>query len=445
MKTLLLRIENHATLPNGGPVSLRLAGTSAQVGRRAGMDWVLPDASRHISGHHFDITYRDGRYYISDLSANGTFRHGERYRLESQHEIGEGDRYTVGHYILRASFEADANTPLQPAPPPPPAMPSPAADDDWADFTPAPPRHDPYAEQPAAPNFGPNSGPNPGQDYASQAPLHHIPVPPIPEPLHPAPPLDHGWGMPPQDPHHPPVHAAIQAPMPSAAPGQMPVQTPPQAYQPAPPMMSPPVAPPPPPPASDAFLAAFLQGAGLPPDTKLAIAPDDLGRMFGQTLRISTEELMKMLQDRAAVKMFFSKEDRTMLSASGNNPMKFLPDSTAAMIAMFCTPRDGYMTGPEGFNDALTDVRLHQAAVVGALQPALAQMMEGLSPEEIEDHDAGGRFTNKAKKNWDEFVKRWDAKAASGDHGMLDAFISAFARHYSDAKTKLTSGSRTRP
>lgn len=420
MNILLLRIENHVTLPSGGPVSLRLAGLSAQVGRRTDMDWVLPDSSRHISGHHFDITYRDGRYYISDLSANGTFRHGERYRLDSQHEIGEGDRYTVGHYIIHASFESNAAL-AQPAAAPPhhaaphytpaisapqisaPQMPMPPseADDDWADLTPM-----------RSPDYG--QSPQPAPASFPQMP----PAPPQPAPPQPAPhdhgPLNHGWGAP--APNF--QNQTSQNPPPPIAP--------PQAA----------------PPATDTFMAAFLLGAGLPADTKMTLAPEDLGRMLGESLRVSTEEMMKMLIDRAAVKMFFSKEERTMLSASGNNPMKFMTDANAALTAMFLAPRDGYMTGPAGFYDALTDIRLHQAAVVGALQPALAQMMEGLSPEDIEDSDAGGRFGNKSKKNWEEYVKRWDEKAASGDHGMLDAFISAFARHYSDAKTKLTTGVR---
>lgn len=417
MQTLHLRIENHVTLPNGGPVSLRLSGGSAQVGRKAGMDWVLPDPSRHISGHHFDITYQGGRYFLRDFSANGTFLHGERYRLDAAHEIRHGDRYTVGHYILRATLEGGLAAEQERPPHTPDSLqhaPSAAATDldDWADLAPIP-RPYPSGNMPT-----PLSGPR--MPHAAPPPNVSQPLPPSGPPSLPmspsatppaAPQPDQAWGW-------------NAAPLPQGEQHRRPQSSNP------PPQNIPAAAP-------DAFLKGFLEGAGLAPDTELKTPPEDLGRMLGQSTRLCTQELMKMLTDRAAVKMFFSKEERTMLSASGNNPMKFMTDPNAALAALFVAPREGYQTGPDGFKDALTDIRQHQAAVVAALQPALADMMEGLSPEEIEPASDGGRFASKSKKNWEEFVKRWDAKATRGEHGMLDAFISAFAKHYADAKSRM--------
>ena len=58
--TLTLQIENFSVLDDGGPVNVTVAESGLQAGRNAGMGWVLPDASRHISGHHFDIYFQHG-------------------------------------------------------------------------------------------------------------------------------------------------------------------------------------------------------------------------------------------------------------------------------------------------------------------------------------------------------------------------------------------------
>ena len=101
---LTLRIENYDTLENGGPTSISLNRSGASVGRRASMDWVLPDPAKHISGHHFDITYREGRYWIADVSTNGTFFEGQRQRLVAGHELKGGERIVMGHYIIVAEL-----------------------------------------------------------------------------------------------------------------------------------------------------------------------------------------------------------------------------------------------------------------------------------------------------------------------------------------------------
>ncbi|MFL4472341.1 type VI secretion system-associated FHA domain protein [Tateyamaria armeniaca] len=113
--------------------------------------------------------------------------------------------------------------------------------------------------------------------------------------------------------------------------------------------------------------------------------------------------------------------------------MKFMMDPDEAFTALFVQPRDGYQTGPDGFDNALTDIRQHQAAMMAAIQPALADMLEGLAPPEIEKDVGGGRLGSGARKSWEEYEKRWAARAAQGENGMLDAFLDAFARRYNQA------------
>ena len=106
----------------------------------------------------------------------------------------------------------------------------------------------------------------------------------------------------------------------------------------------------------------------------------------------------------------------------------------AAIEVMFLKHRDGFMQGPDGFDNALRDIRRHQTAVFAALQPALAALLSGLSPDEIEETVGSGLLgSGNRAKFWDAYVEKWDAKAAAGDNGLLDAFLHSFAEAYSAA------------
>lgn len=186
---------------------------------------------------------------------------------------------------------------------------------------------------------------------------------------------------------------------------------------------------------ADAFLTAFCEGAGVDRAAYPDLDPVYLGRALGAVARISADEIIAMLQERAAVKHFTRGGERTERSATGNNPMKFMPDAEQALEAMFLKKRQGFMEGPDAFANALGDVRQHQKAVFAALQPALAHVLVGLSPDEIMENAGGGGLMSGGSrtKAWELFVELWDQKAAQGENGMLDVFLQAFAETYAKA------------
>ena len=101
---LALRIENETTLPDGGPLGITVEGTRGiDIGRDQYLDWTLPDPSRFISGKHCEIRWRDGAYWLHDVSTNGTFLHGADGRLKAPHKLRDGDRFSIGHYIIIAN------------------------------------------------------------------------------------------------------------------------------------------------------------------------------------------------------------------------------------------------------------------------------------------------------------------------------------------------------
>src|SRR5262249_34671411 len=121
---LTLRVENESKLPDGGPVSITVTGRrSIDIGRDTHLDWTLPDPTRHISGKHCEVRYREGGYWLYDVSTNGTFLNGNDHRMQAPHRLRSGDRFVVGHYIIGAAVDGeDAVMPetanlQQPAPP----------------------------------------------------------------------------------------------------------------------------------------------------------------------------------------------------------------------------------------------------------------------------------------------------------------------------------------
>lgn len=121
MARLLLELDNVTNLPDGGPTRFEIRGSrSVDIGRDTYLDWTLPDASRVISGRHCEIRYRDGGYYVTDTSKNGTYLNGSDKRLSEPTRLKSGDTIDIGPYIIRVSVEgegaaaatdAPANTP----------------------------------------------------------------------------------------------------------------------------------------------------------------------------------------------------------------------------------------------------------------------------------------------------------------------------------------------
>ena len=107
-----LTIENETSLPDGGPLTYSIAGKRGiDIGRDAYLDWCLPDPARTVSGKHCEIRYRDGGYWLHDVSRNGTFLNRSSSRLGQPHRLRDGDRIEVGRYIIAVRVEGDEAAP----------------------------------------------------------------------------------------------------------------------------------------------------------------------------------------------------------------------------------------------------------------------------------------------------------------------------------------------
>lgn len=442
--TLTLRIDNLDSLPDGGPLTYVSEGRSFEIGRDNTMDWSLPDPNRFVSSRHLEIRYDQGRYWMNDVSTNGTFVNGGSMRVKSPYLLEQGDRLQIGHYLVVVELAEPAR-----AAPPRPAARAPAADpgsspSPFADFSDIGMPAAPAPGRPAAPSGGggdiwslggggasvpdPGFDPTPRQARRGDFSDQHIAIPPAaPEP--------------PPQPQAPPQMPSQRAPATAdagASPfGPMPgaAQRPQVPAEPAPPS---PAELAPAPPVGDAealFLRALCEGAGLRPEVLAMADPAATGREIGRTLRIVAEDLAGLLKARAATKQSVKSGSRTMIGSTDNNPLKFVPTAEEALEVMYGTARPGFLRGAAAVKSALDDIKRHQYGVHAAIQPALAQLLEELSPEAIEAKIGASMLSSKKARAWELFVERWDAMTTPYENGMLDVFLAYFSDAY-DAATR---------
>jgi type VI secretion system FHA domain protein len=113
--TLRLRVvsDQRRSLGDRGNIVFTVDGGT--IGRSADNDWVLPDPLRYVSAHHARVEYRNGRYYLKDLSTNGVFVNDESEPLARRgtegYLIRNGDVIRIGDYQVVAALDSEIEQP----------------------------------------------------------------------------------------------------------------------------------------------------------------------------------------------------------------------------------------------------------------------------------------------------------------------------------------------
>jgi len=113
---MALRLEvlsEHSKLL-GEDASIVFGVGGGSFGRAHDNDWVLPDPQRYLSGHHGRIHFRQGAFYLEDLSTNGVYVNGATLPVSrtGPHALRDGDVLRFGEYEVRATVD-----PVEPAAP----------------------------------------------------------------------------------------------------------------------------------------------------------------------------------------------------------------------------------------------------------------------------------------------------------------------------------------
>ncbi len=448
--TLRLSIENLDRLPDGGPMFFEVKGRGFDLGRDAYLDWTLPDPTRHISGKHCEIRFRDGGYWLHDVSTNGTFINGAPFRLDAPYLLHDSDRLSIGAYIVAVAVQGEASAPA-PAIAPSAAVP----EDIWGARGDAAAPDDRRAYRPRTPNSRPVEFLDFAAPIASSGP--------IPEAFAtPAPPADDDWlsTLPPparivQDTAPAPVPTPRRQtptrPAPIVAPLEIPSAPPPEARlvdpRPVDPRpvdaTAPPTSPDTGPAAASAsaLIARIAAAAGI---DERAIAERDplaLADEIGAALKITAQNLAQLLRSRAETKSLFRSSSQTMIRAADNNPLKFTAEAEEALAIIFGRPTRGYLGGRETLEQSFADIKAHQILTFGAIQGALEALFDDLAPEKIDrsvqpERGLGALVASRKAKLWDVYIERWRAKTKRSDGRLNEAFMSLFAEAYDRLQNK---------
>ncbi|MBN8939769.1 MAG: type VI secretion system-associated FHA domain protein TagH [Rhizobiales bacterium] len=431
MIALRLTIENETSLPDGGPLAYTLTGKRGiDIGRDKHLDWVLPDPGRYISGKHCEIRFRDGGYWLHDVSSNGTFVNGNASRPVEPRRLRNGDRLEIGRYIIQV--EVSGETAADPMPAEPEAIPgtsdiwsvdgdaaAPAAAGeirarrstrpvvsgdmmDWAVDLPGPVGRAP--ERPATPT--PRSRPaaamngNAGAS-ADEAVDWSLPAAAAPDAEdRPGPPAP-----------GPTLEASVPEPRRDAASSPRP--------------MAPPTE----------FLTHFARGAGLPASLLQNRDPAELAEELGRLMLAVTTELKALMQARAQTKGAMRSANQTTVQALDNNPIPFAPTAEDALRLMLAGSGPGYLGAEAAVRKSFDALKTHQLDTFIAMQAAVDALIEQLDPAAVErgaepDKALGQIFASRKARLWDLQVARWQALAAAHDDGLRGAFMSLFASAY---------------
>lgn len=440
---LTLKIENETTLPDGGPLSISVEGTRGiDIGRDQYLDWTLPDPKRFISGKHCEIRWKDGDFWLHDVSTNGTFLYGSDGRLKAPHKLRDGDRFSIGHYIIIANISGmpattSATSEVS-------GSTAPDYDNLWdAVGEAAPPieaRHLKAARdlQPVKPDFLDWAVDLQPPATSQKAPIHRNDVSRSD---------DAGWaqGAP---------KAVVPAPAPVAAvpnprrpvwvtgepngPWATPASCEPQPASPLPSVSehldsrdnslagadN----------LDDDVLRLIACSAGLPDNAFAGQNRTRFAEEIGQLLRLLTENMRQLLEARQQAKRLARSSSQTTVQAFDNNPLKFAPTADEAMRIMFGPPTKSYLGASSAFAQGFDDLKIHQIKTFSAMQHALKRLLEEFAPEEIEKASSARRslFIRGPNKSrlWDTFTARWKAHTRSQEDGMLNTFMHYFAEYY---------------
>jgi len=370
------------------------------IGRDATCTLALDDAHKHISRVHVELEEEDGTYWMSVVSkVNPVMVKGRRYGPGTRLTLKSGDSFEMGEFEVQVVFAEKA----KPAPPPPPPHEKKslikmlAEESDTGGVGDIPPPEPGIFDEPTY------VGSTEEATYTGPA------LKPPPPPLAPV-----------AEKRPAPVEA-------KPAPAPRPTATPPGSM-------------------NDA-LRLFLEGAGMPHKDLSAEQSERLLRDSGTILRAAVEGLMMLLIARSEMRKEFEAEERTMVAARDNNPLKLMGDPHEAMQFLL-DPSDrtgGFLDPVQSIGDACEDLRAHELALMTGMRSAILGALRRFDPQAIEkvlEKSSGGGFSLSGKKGklWDAFVEHQSRLAQEAQEDFNKIFGRDFMSAYQAQLRKLKTG-----
>jgi type VI secretion system FHA domain protein len=434
------------------------------IGRAPDNDWVLPDPSRVVSGHHCEIEYRGGLYWLKDTSTNGVFVNDSDEPVLDRGPVvlRDGDRLAIGDYMLVVSVDSRIDF-----------LPAAAEEHSAAKHLDEHIGADLDMESLLGSRTDTSGAFQPRNAFGMTVP---IPAPPVHRPL-----------APPQPEPEPEREPEPELPAQEARPPVAPVKRP-AVDPPAPAAPSAPAAPGNGGPEwamhtraitrqelADAMarrqsriearqqvqpfhqqastwtdlksaVQAFCRGAGIDPSALSAEAQSMLPLVAGQLLREAVVGLNDLAQSRAQ-----AAPVPAGAQPGGSNPLRTSSSVEQALVRLFESHGRIYGGPVDALRDVLQEAKDHEAAVQAGMQAGLDAVLGQLSPSNVADQFEQGRAHTLAPgqdprpKYWEHYAEFFRViTQGSGAHALPIPFTEEFARAYSAAREELRAKRRER-
>ena len=154
---------------------------------------------------------------------------------------------------------------------------------------------------------------------------------------------------------------------------------------------------------------------------------------LGGVLKTMISGIREILMTRTHFKGEF-RIDQTMIAATGNNPLKFSITAEQAIEALSKPGAKGYLPAMEATEQALSDIKAHEVAMVTGMEAALKGVLRRLDPQVLEEKLAArggaGLFSNKKAKYWELYEEMYADIADQAENQFHELFAREFAAAY---------------
>jgi hypothetical protein len=108
--TLTLTVQNKEKLTDGFHASVTVDKGNLDIGRSIHVDLTLPDPTHFIAAIHCEVRYRDGSYWLNDVSPHTTVVNGEARHLHGPYHLRHGDHLVIGDYVIAVIIEGEGHS-----------------------------------------------------------------------------------------------------------------------------------------------------------------------------------------------------------------------------------------------------------------------------------------------------------------------------------------------
>jgi len=446
---IILKVLSYKGLPLPNELRVEIDQHGGTIGRKPGNNMVLPDAESFVSGHHAEIIYLGGDYFIKDTSKNGTYLSNAAQNLnDAQAVLTNNEILRIGEYeilveiltenavneaisienIFSSPFASPfANEPKSVIDEPLSfSLPLSATGMPFSERPPVSPFHDNFA----VPDVSPAQ--NEGKDIAEFLKgLDSLNA--VEKPVFASPEMDDAISKSANASFTPSSlnlseldeHAETTASVTIEPSKPEPVSPNNKAvWKPQSEFGGTKAAP-----SDGALMHKFLEGAGIKDHAFLPEEQwNDAMKATGLLFRNLIEGLMDVLRARAEMKSEF-RVSVTTIRSFDNNPLKFNPDVESVLKLMLAPNNPAFINSNDAVNEAFKDIKYHQLAMTSGIQAALAEILHRFEPESFEKILGEGIVFQKKAKCWELYCEKYPELKALAIEGFFgDEFAEAYEK-----------------